>query len=185
LAAHAALHCGRVEQPHAARARVAGGAAQRHFGVAARGDPNLMVGRYVHRCRRALVEDAVARAERVEALMVGLHVNAAGEHDDAQLARAGIELLRLAVRQAQRTEADMRPAGALRRHVDDVASSGFGLGQQWARHVSATSAFVRSARGPRTARRLRSCWGTRNREVAAPPSGLDHDSRSTMRRSVS
>jgi hypothetical protein len=32
---------------------------------------------------------------------------------------------------------------------------------------------VHVARGPRAARRRRSCWGTRNRAVAAPPSGQE------------
>jgi hypothetical protein len=80
-----------------------------------------------------------ARAELRERLGAGSHVDLAGEHDEAQLAGAGVERLTLARLQAQCSKAHMRPARAFGRDVDDLAAGAPRLGQQRARHDSAST----------------------------------------------
>ena len=128
LAAHAAAHGAAVDAAHRLAALVRGGA-QRHFRRAARGDEHRLAAGHIERVGRLLLEDALARAQTGVRRAADLNVDRAGQHDQAEFARAGLERFALAGLQAQGPEADVRPASRFRRDVADLAAGG-GLDQQ-------------------------------------------------------
>ena len=72
--------------------------------------------------------------QAAEGLAVNGHVDGAGQHDEAQFAVAGGQAFGFAGGQAQRPEADMRPAGAFGRDLDDFTARRMGLGKQGTDH---------------------------------------------------
>src|SRR5690554_73548 len=95
--------------------------ADRKLGVAARGHAPGHPGRHVDRARGAILERRRPPAESGEGLVAGGDVGAAGNQHQAGFAAGLAAAAALAVGEPGQAEADVRPAGAGRGHVDDGA----------------------------------------------------------------
>ena len=80
---------------------------------------------------------------------VDADVDAAGQHEQAELALAGADGFGLAGSEPDGAEADMLPAGALRGDLDDLAPAAGGLGKQVAWHLVPSPVQARRSTRPR------------------------------------